>query len=125
MFTPVILAEITLLGMFLVSAIVTTGTIVYQQSQAKKARKESRGASQAAAEAQAEMAGRARGVAMAPISEKQMQKIIKQREISSLVDHYIEQEQEMPTVFTLPTARPSSPVVRANEAIHKFLTGVA
>ena len=125
MFAPVILAQLGFWEVLVISALITGGSAVYQRSQAKKARKESKETSQAAAEAQAEMAGRARGVAMAPITEKQMQKVMKQREIDSLVDEYIRQEQQQPQVYTLPTAQPSSPVVRANTAIHKFLTGAA
>ena len=101
------------------------GSTMYQSSQAKKAQSQSERASQAAAEAQAKAAARARAVAQAPISAEQMQKVMEQRELGSLVDHYIEQEQRGPRVYTLPTAQPSSPVVRANEAIHKFLTGAA
>ena len=101
----------------------TVGLSVYQRGEAKKAESRGRKASQAAAEEQAKAAARARAVAQAPISAEQMQKVMEQRELGSLVDHYIEQEQRGPRVYTLPTAQPSSPVVRANEAIHKFLTG--
>ncbi len=103
----------------------TMGMSVYQRSQAKKAQSRAEKRQQAMAEEQARAAGEASAVARAPISERQMQKIMKQREISSLVDHYIEQEREGPQVYTLPTAQPSSPVVRANTAIHKFITGAA
>jgi len=101
------------------------GSAVYGRSVQKKAQTRAERKQQAAAEEQAAAAGKAYAVGQAPISEKQMQKIMKQREIGSLVDHYIEQEREGPQVYTLPTAQPSSPVVRANTAIHKFLTGAA
>lgn len=66
-----------------------------------------------------------RGVAMAPISEEQMQKVMKQREVDSLVDHYIEQDQQAPRIYTLPTAEKSSPIDRINDAIHNLITGAA
>ena len=106
-----------------IGAALTVGSMAYQSSQAKKAESRSRKAGQALAEEQAKAAARARAVQNAPISAEQMQKVIKQRELGSLVDHFIEQEQRGPQVYTLPTAQPTSAVVRANIAIHKFLTG--
>lgn len=101
------------------------GTMAIQHSQAKKAQSRGEKAGQAAAEEQAKAAARARAVAQAPISAEQMQKVMQQRELGSLVDKYIEQEQGAPRIYTLPTAQPSSPAVRINAAIHEFLTGAA
>lgn len=109
----------------IVMVALAVGSAVYQRSVQKKAQERGRDASLAAAEEQARAAGKAYGVAQAPISEKQMQKIMKQREIDSLVDEFVRQEQQAPRIHTLPTAQPSSPIVRANIAIHKFLTGAA
>lgn len=115
---------------WLTSGVVTTiativGSVMYQKSQAEKAQSQSRKAGQAAAEEQAKAAARARAVANAPISAEQMQKVIQQRELSSLVDQYATQDQRGPRIHTLPTAQPSSAVVRINNAIHDFITGAA
>lgn len=104
---------------------VTFGSMAYQSSQAKKAKEDAEGRQQALTEEQAKAAARARAVQNAPVTKKQMQKIMEKRETDSLVDQYIEQDRQGPRIYTLPTAQPSSAVVRANEAIHKFLSGVA
>ena len=103
----------------------TVGTMAYQSGQAKKAQSRSEKAGQAAAEEQAKAAARARAVAQAPISAEQMQKVIQQRELDNLVNVYATQDQRGPQVYTLPTAQPSSAVVRINNAIHDFLKGAA
>lgn len=99
--------------------------MVMAKSAAKKAQSRSRKAGQAAAESQAKAAARARGVAQAPISARQMQKVMEQRELDNLVNVYATQDQRVPQIYTLPTAQPSSPVVRINNAIHDFITGAA
>lgn len=106
-------------------AALTAATMSYQSSQAKKAQSRSEKAGQAAAEEQAKAAARARAVANAPISAAQMQKVIQQRELDSLVDQYATQDQQEHRIYTLPAAQPSSPVVRINNAIHDFITGAA
>jgi hypothetical protein len=116
--------EITL-GAIILGAAATVVPMVMAKQSAKKAESRSRKAGQASAEEQAKAAARARAVQNAPISAEQMQKVIKQRELGSLVDHYIEQEGRGPQVHTLPTAQPSSAVVRINNAIHDFITGAA
>ena len=103
----------------------TVGSVMYQKSQAEKAQSKSEKAGQALAEEQAKAAARARAVAQAPISAEQMQKVMQQRELDNLVNVYAEQDQRGPEIYTLPTAQPSSAVVRINNAIHDFLTGAA
>lgn len=104
---------------------VTAGTMSIQHQLAERAQSRSEKRAQAAAETQAKAAARARAVQNAPITAEQMQKVTKQREIGSLVDLWIEREKQGPRVYTLPTAEPSDPVTRINQAIHNFLTGAA
>lgn len=106
-------------------AALTAGVMAYQSSQAKKAQSQSEKAGQALAEEQAKAAARARAVANAPISGEQMQKVMQQRELDSLVDQYATQDQQEHRIYTLPAAQPSSAVVRINNAIHDFITGAA
>jgi hypothetical protein len=101
------------------------GSMAIQSSQAKKAQSRSEKAGQALAEEQAKAAARARAVANAPISAVQMKKVMEQRELGSLVDKYATQDQRGQQIYTLPTAQPSSAVVRINNAIHDFITGTA
>lgn len=116
--------EVTL-GALILGAAATIVPMVLAKQSAKKAQSQSEKAGQAAAEEQAKAAARARAVANAPISAEQMQKVIQQRELDNLVDVYATQDQQGHRVYTLPTAQPSSPVVRINNAIHDFITGAA
>lgn len=111
---------LTALGMLIIGAMITTGTIMYQTQAAKKTVSRQRKEQEAAAKAQAELAGQQRAIVGAPISAEQMKMVMGQREIESLVDKFYEQDRTEPEIYTLPTAQPTSPVERINLAIEDF-----
>jgi len=115
-----VLAAITWLGMLLIGAIITTGTVMYQTQQVKKQTSKQRKEQEAAARSQAEQAGRQRAIAGAPISAAQMEMVMGQRKIENLVDKFYEQDRTEPEIYTLPTAEPTSPIERINQAIEDF-----
>ena len=93
------------------------GAIAIDQPAMKKeiAGKE-RGA-RAGAAAAAEIAGRRRAIQQAPITAEQMKMVMGADEIGSLLDEFYEQDQAEPLIYTLPTAEPTSPIERINQAI--------
>lgn len=109
---------------FLGIVALTVGSVAYQRHIAKKAAGEQREAQEALWEEQAKSAARARAVQQAPLSAEQMRKVTQQRKLESIVELFVEQEQS-PTIHTLPTAKKSSPVDRINDAIHQLITGAA
>lgn len=99
------------------------GYTFYDQPQMAKAETKSAEKKQrAAAEAQLkyQLAGQ-----YDPIDPEQMRMQMGQRQIESLTDALLAQETKQPTVYTLPTAQPSSPVERINQAIGQLLKGAA
>jgi len=90
---------------------------MYQSSVAKKQTSRQRKEQEAAARSQAELAGQQRAIAGAPISATQMEMVMGQRKIESLVDKFNEQDQTESQIYTLPAAEPSSPFERINLAI--------
>jgi len=105
----------------IVSAIIATGTIMYQTQAAKKTTSRQRKEQEAAAKAQAIQAGQQRAIAGAPISAEQMKMVMGQREIENLVDKFYEQDRTEPEIYTLPSAEPTSPYERINLAIEDLL----
>lgn len=106
-----------LLIALVITAAVTTGTVMYSRQQAKSTASRQRKEQEAAAKSQAEFAGQQRAIAQAPISATQMRMVIGQREIDNLVEKFNEQDQTEPEIYTLPAAEPSSPFERINRAI--------
>ncbi len=102
------------------TAVIIGGSMYMQRQTAKSTASRQRKEQEAAAKSQAEFAGQQRAIAGAPISAEQMKMVMGQREIENLVDKFYEQDRTEPEIYTLPTAEPTSPIERINQAISDF-----
>ena len=96
------------------------GTVAIDQPAMKKELAGRERAAGAGAAAQAEIAGRRRAIQHAPVTARQMQLVMGADKVGSLLDEFYEQDQAEPTIYTLPTAEPTSPIERINRAITDF-----